>query len=97
MNASPPAITHVVELNDIDQLLPYRDDWARLLAEAPSACFFQSLEWLAIYWRHFGRDHRLRTLLVYEDDNIVGILPLAVRNTPTRGGAVRTLGYPLDG
>ncbi|HUG70382.1 MAG TPA: GNAT family N-acetyltransferase [Pirellulaceae bacterium] len=96
MNASLQATTHVVELNDIDQLMSYRDDWTRLLAETPDACFFQTLEWLAVYWRHFGRDQRLRTLVVYHDDRIVGILPLAIRTTPTRGGAMRTIGYPLD-
>jgi CelD/BcsL family acetyltransferase involved in cellulose biosynthesis len=97
VNAILPTTFHVVEVNDIDQLMSYRDDWERLLAETPDTCFFQTLEWLAIYWRHFGRDQRLRTLLVYDNDRIVGILPLAVRTVPTRGGAVRTIGYPLDG
>ena len=87
----------VVEVNEVERLLSYRDDWARLLAETSDACFFQTLDWLAIYWRHFGRDQRLRALLVYEGNRIVGILPLAVRLTATRAGAVRTLGYPLDG
>lgn len=97
MNASLQATTHVVELNDIDQLLSYRDDWTRVLAETPDACFYQTLEWLAVYWRHFGQDQRLRTLLVYHADRIVGILPLVVRIAPTRGGAVRTIGHPMDG
>jgi len=87
----------IVEVNEIDRLLSYRDDWGRLLAETPDACFFQTLDWLAIYWRYFGRDQRLRTLLVYEGNRLVGILPLAVKTTATRAGAVRTLGYPLDG
>jgi len=87
----------IVEVNEIDHLLSYRDEWARLLAETPDACFFQTLDWLAIYWRHFGRDQRLRTLMAYDDDRLVGILPLAVKPTATRGGAMRMLGYPLDG
>ena len=74
---------HIVEVNEIDQLLSYRDDWARLLALTPDACFFQTLDWLWIYWRHFGRNQRLRTLLVYDDDQLCGILPLAVKTTAT--------------
>src|SRR5688572_1495880 len=88
---------HIVEVNEIDQLLSHRDEWARLLGETPDAGFFQTLDWLSIYWRHFGRDQRLRTLLVYDEERLVGILPLAVKPLATRGGAVRTLGYPLDG
>ncbi len=97
MNAILPITTRVVEINDMAELSSYRDDWARLLVVTPDACFFQELGWLAIYWRHFGHDQRLRVLLVYDDDSIVGIVPLAVRTMLTRGGAIRTLGYPLDG
>ncbi|MCA9146689.1 MAG: GNAT family N-acetyltransferase [Planctomycetales bacterium] len=97
MNALLPTTTHVIEVNDIDALSSYRDEWAQLLAVTPDACFFQTLEWLTIYWRHFGRDQRLRTLLVYESDQLVGIVPLAINSCRTRAGAVRMLGYPLDG
>ena len=81
----------VVEVNDLEQLLSYRRDWARLLAETADASFFQTLDWLAIYWRHFGRDQRLRTLLVYDSDNLIGILPLAVKATSTRHGSKRAI------
>lgn len=87
----------VVEVNEIDQLVSYRTLWERLLDETPQACFFQSLDWLAIYWRHFAREQRLRTLLVYDDDRLLGVLPLAVKSTATRGGTIRTVGYPMDG
>ncbi|MEO8494768.1 MAG: GNAT family N-acetyltransferase [Planctomycetota bacterium] len=87
----------VLEVNEIEQLASYGDEWTRLLAGTPGACFFQTLDWLSIYWRHFGNNQRLRTLLVYDDERLVGILPLAVKAAATRGGAVRTLGYPLDG
>lgn len=87
----------VVEVNEIDQLESHRGEWTRLLAATPSACFFQSLEWLSIYWRHFGRDQRLRTLLVYDGDQLIGILPLAIKGRSTKAVVLRTLGYPLDG
>jgi CelD/BcsL family acetyltransferase involved in cellulose biosynthesis len=90
-------VIDIIEINEVAELASYRDDWARLLVETPRACFFQTLVWLEIYWRHFGQGQRLRTLLAIDDDQLVGILPLAIRTSATRGGAVRILGYPLDG
>jgi preprotein translocase subunit SecE len=54
----------VREINDIDALAEYRDVWSRLLVETPGATFFESFDWLAVYWRHFGRKQKLRVLMV---------------------------------
>ena len=53
------------------------------------------LDWLELYWRHFGGDQRLRALVVRADRQPVGILPLVVQKEQTRVGNVRTLTYPL--
>lgn len=87
---------HVVEINEIERLLAYQGEWDCLLSETHAASFFQTLEWLACYWRHFGSEQQLRTLLVYDGDTLVGIVPLVVRLLATRAGSVRTLTYPLD-
>ena len=54
----------VREVNDIGQLQLLQSDWRRLLLQTEGASFFQSLEWLTNYWRHFGQDQQLRTFLV---------------------------------
>jgi CelD/BcsL family acetyltransferase involved in cellulose biosynthesis len=86
----------VLEVNDLGGLQPYRADWWRLLQQTPGAAFFQSLEWLEVYWRHFGHGQRLRVLLVLEDGAVCGIVPLVVRREATRVGPLRFLTYPLD-
>src|SRR3972149_6780639 len=86
----------VLEINSIAELEPYRTDWHELLAETPAATFFQSYEWLAIYWRHFHSGKVLRTLVILEDDRAVAIVPLVVRLEQTRVGRMRVLTYPLD-
>lgn len=86
---------NVRELNAIEDLAPFRQAWRALLAQTPEASFFQSLEWLEAYWRHFGADKKLRALVVADDRELIGILPLVVTREETRVGKVRVLTYPL--
>lgn len=90
------SIMPILELNAADQLANDRREWAELLAVTPGATFFQSLEWLEVYWRHFGARQRLRVLLVFEGDRLTGIVPLVVRRFKTRFGTCRALTFPLD-
>lgn len=85
----------VLEINDLETLSVYRRLWGRFLSQTRGASFFQSFEWLEAYWRHFGATQRLRVLLVYSGDEMLGILPLVVRREATRAGQVRVLTYPL--
>ncbi len=87
----------VREINDPAELNDYRLAWRRLLGETRGGTFFQSLDWLAVYWRHFGADQKLRVLLVFADRELAGILPLAECWERTRAGVVRVLTYPLHG
>lgn len=91
-----PVATQVLEVNDLQELQRFRDDWDRLLEQTSQASFFQTLDWLTCYWRHFGERQRLRVLLGFEDDRLVGVLPLSERRQGNRLGSVRALGYPLD-
>jgi len=96
MSGSTPKFT-VCEINDLDALDVYRAAWRRLLDETPRGSFFQSLDWLEVYWRHFGKHQNLRVLVVLDDDGApAGILPLVVRWETTKLGRLRFLTYPLD-
>ena len=85
----------VLEINQIDQLSACAAAWRELLVQTPAANFFQSLEWLEVYWRHFGAGQRLRVLVVLQDGQIAGIVPLVVRKERKRFADVRVLTYPL--
>ena len=89
-------MVEVREINDIQELDAYRLLWNSLLPQTANGTFFQSLDWLECYWKHFGAAQRLRTLLIYDGhDKPVGILPLVVRSEPSHIGAVSVLTYPL--
>jgi CelD/BcsL family acetyltransferase involved in cellulose biosynthesis len=85
----------VEEISDIAQLAPFRTQWHELHQQMQDASFFHTLEWLEIYWKHFGAGQKLRTLVVSHDEKPVGILPLTVIQEQSRLGQLRTLTYPL--
>ncbi len=88
-------MTDTQEINGLERLAQFRADWAALLAETPGASFFQSLDWLETYWRHFGAGQKLRVLIVSSAGRPLGILPLVVQREQTRIGRLRVLTYPL--
>lgn len=85
----------VVEVNQIEKLTEYRREWAALLMRTPGASFFQSLEWLEAYWRHFAGGQKLRVFLIFSQNGLEGIVPLTVRWEKTRVGGLRVLNFPL--
>jgi hypothetical protein len=84
------------QITDISRLAAYRGAWRDLLQQTPGASFFQSLEWLEAYWKHYGRGKCLRVLVVEDDGRPTGIVPLVVQTEHTRAGRLRVLTYPLD-
>jgi CelD/BcsL family acetyltransferase involved in cellulose biosynthesis len=88
-------MAQVLEINRIEELADLRQEWGELLRQTPGASFFQSLDWLEVYWRHFGSGQQLRVLVVLDDRRPTGILPLVVRREPTRVGRLRVLTFPL--
>lgn len=87
---------HVEQIDRIEDLAPFRSLWTTLLARTPGATFFQTVQWLEVYWKYYGQNQQLRVLLVYQKSKLAGIVPLVVRTEPTRIGALRFLTYPLD-
>jgi CelD/BcsL family acetyltransferase involved in cellulose biosynthesis len=88
-------MAYVVEINRVEDLEPLRLVWHALWTKTRRATFFQTLDWLQTYWRHFGRNQKLRALVVHSGGEPIGILPLTVITESTRIGRVRVLTYPL--
>jgi CelD/BcsL family acetyltransferase involved in cellulose biosynthesis len=86
----------IEEINDIDELFRRREVWDSLLEQTRGALFFQTLDWLRVYWKHYGAGQKLRAIVVSSPDGPLGILPLVVRREGRRIGGVRVLTYPLE-
>ncbi len=81
----------VVEHNQIDAINAIRDDWHKLLAESPRASFLHTPEWLEAYWKFFAADQQLKILVVQENQNIIGIVPLILCPLSTKVGQLQLL------
>ncbi|QDT19571.1 GNAT family N-acetyltransferase [Gimesia chilikensis] len=89
-------MSDVIELNEIDALLDYHQDWTRLLSVTPGGSFYRSLEWLRDYWTHFAEDQKLRVLVIRDDGEVTGIVPLCIRRIKSKFGTCRIVTYPFD-
>src|SRR5687768_11874064 len=89
-------MAEVIEVNSLEKLAQYRLVWNSLFRETPAATFFQTYDWLELYWKHFGEGQRLRVLVITARDEPIGIVPLCERIERHRLGRVRVLTYPLD-
>lgn len=74
--------THsVFEINDLATLAELKPLWNDLLRQTPRPAFCQTLEWLQLYWTHFGDRQRLRVFCVESDGDTVGLTVLVEQQT----------------
>lgn len=86
----------VVEINCLEHLQAYRLSWSSLWRRTKGAGFKQTLDWFTAYCRTVDSVIRPRALLTLgDDDEVLGVLPLVVREETTAVGTMRVLGFPL--
>jgi CelD/BcsL family acetyltransferase involved in cellulose biosynthesis len=90
------AALRITEIDRVEDLEDLRLTWNALWPRTLGGSFYHTLDWLQVYWRHFGAGQRLRVLLVTSGSTPIGILPLTVVTEPTRLGRLRVLTYPLQ-
>ncbi|MBC7818610.1 MAG: hypothetical protein IAG10_17110, partial [Planctomycetaceae bacterium] len=83
----------VFEINDLATLTELQPLWHELLDKTPQPSFCQTLEWLQLYWQHFGDQLRLRAFCLDEGGNTAGLTVLVERNA----GGQRELTLPSVG
>lgn len=91
-----PTMITVREINDPAELGSVRLLWQSLHRQTPQGNFFQTLDWLEVYWRHYGEGQRLRVLVVSHAGEPIGILPLVVKREWTKAGPLKFLTCPMD-
>src|SRR5512146_933676 len=66
-------------VTDVARLETIAADWQRLWASSENSEVFQHFGWSRACWKAFASELSLLTPLVYRGDELIGILPLAVK------------------
>lgn len=75
-----------------DELEQFRERWNSLLRENPASSIFQTPEWLASWWKAYGRNRDLFALVFADSTSaVVGIVPLYADQTRFLGMSLTTL------
>lgn len=85
-------------LESLEDLQSLRPAWEELLAEASTATIFSTWEWLAPWWRAFGRNQHLVVLACFDGSSrLVGLAPLSLKTLRIGGVSLRLLLLMGDG
>jgi len=84
-------------ISSIEELQDLRGPWDALLRQSSANHLFLSHDWVCTWWKHFGGNRRLFTLVFRRDDRILGIAPMLLERRRRRGIPVRQIGLLLNG
>jgi CelD/BcsL family acetyltransferase involved in cellulose biosynthesis len=65
----------ITEVENYSDFITLQDIWNSLLQQSDNT-IFSTWEWLSTWWKHFGKERKLRVLVAQEKDKILGIAPL---------------------
>ncbi len=75
-----PARVRVAVVRDVGVFMSLRHTWNALLQRSRQKTVFLTWDWLFTWWEFFSdADHALNILLIYADDELVGIAPLQIQ------------------
>jgi CelD/BcsL family acetyltransferase involved in cellulose biosynthesis len=65
----------VEEINDVEQFHALRAEWNDLLQKSSDNNIFLTWEWLFNWWQCYGRNNKLRIIIIKKGSKIIGIAP----------------------
>jgi hypothetical protein len=83
------SLLKITEINTFDEFLGLRSVWNGILARSRDNNIFLTWEYLSTFWKHFGKNAKLRILLIKDENEIIAIAPLR----QSRFGFADLLGY----
>jgi CelD/BcsL family acetyltransferase involved in cellulose biosynthesis len=92
-----PGMLRAEVVRDAAGLLRLRAAWSDLCGEARCGCLFLSPEWLIPWWEHFGDGRQPSCIALFEQDRLVGFLPLFSESVRVAGLPARRVAFLGDG
>ena len=66
----------VIEINDIDEFFELRHEWNKVLERSRDNHIYLTWDFLSTYWKHFGKERKLRIIVIKDKNEIIAIAPL---------------------
>lgn len=84
---------YTIMIAGIQEFYKLKEQWNNLVYSMKRPSVFCTWEWMHIWIKYYGKDYRPIILLFYYNENIVGILPVAIKTMRIEDGVipVRTL------
>lgn len=88
----------IMEINSVEDFKSLRRIWNYLLGKSGDRNIFLTWDWLFTWWKYFGNNKKLNILLVEDQNDIVGIIPLLCSKYPISFGetVVENIGLNLS-
>lgn len=83
----------ITEINRADQFYELEHKWSEVLDKSKDKNPYLTWEYLSTYWKHFGKDKKLRILCIEDEDEIIAIAPLRQSRYPLGYNVIEPLGY----
>ena len=64
------------KVTDASEFESLREVWDELLEKSPDRNIYLTWEWLFTWWKHYGAGKQLNILLIQDDNQTIGIVPL---------------------
>ena len=68
-------------INKFEDLEQLSSEWDWLWQSGPELSIFQNFRWMRAFWRAYGDELQACSLVARHGENVVGILPLVVKNS----------------
>jgi len=68
----------VTLVRDLKELAALKEEWQSLVDRCTPNYVFMTWQWLFTWWSHFGQDRELFVLVVRDQAELIGIIPLAL-------------------
>lgn len=66
-------------ITDFQSLINYKESWDLLLENSNADKLFMSFDWVYEWLSSFGNDKKLNVYFIYNENVLIGILPLIIR------------------
>jgi hypothetical protein len=84
----PIATMYRVKVATLEEFSNCKEQWNSLVKSMKRPSVFCTWEWVHTWWEHFGGKYKAFIFFVYDNDYLIGILPLGLRRMVPEDGLV---------